>query len=76
MPGVLGPDSPGVGLTLKISDGDLKGRARPAVILGILSQLGVLTPEEAESLADLGPNIPIYNWRKILVGEAYPLFSL
>ena len=63
-----------MGIALKISDGDPKGRARPAVIVGILAQLGVLTPSEAESLADLGPNIPIYNWRKILVGEAYPLF--
>ena len=75
-PGVLGPDTPGVGITLKIADGDLKDRARPAVTLAILQQLGVLTPAEAESLAEWGPNFPIYNWRKILVGEAKTVFEL
>ena len=69
LPGVLAPDSPGVGIALKISDGDPKSRARPAVVLGLLIQLGALTPEEAESLKEYGPVFPIYNWRKILVGE-------
>jgi len=75
-PGVLGPDSPGVGIALKIADGDSKGRARPAVILAILQQLGALTPAETESLAELGPKFPIYNWRKILVGQAQTVFEL
>lgn len=76
MPGALGADSPGIGIALKISDGDLRGRARPAVILEILSSLGALTPDEMESLADLGPSYPIYNWRKLLVGETRPAFKL
>ena len=75
-PGVLGPDSPGVGFTIKISDGDPKSRARPAVTLAILRQLGALTPAEAETLSNLGPTFPIYNWRKILVGQAYPVFEI
>lgn len=75
-PGVLGTDSPGIGIAIKISDGDLKSRARPAVSLGILAQLGALTSAEAESLADLGPKCSIYNWRKILVGKTRPLFKL
>jgi L-asparaginase II len=76
LPGVMGPDSPGIGIALKISDGDAKGRARPAVVLEILSSLGILTPEELESLSDLGPTFPIYNWRKLLVGETRPAFKL
>jgi L-asparaginase II len=76
LPGVLGPDSPGLGIAIKISDGDLRGRARPAVALEILTHLGVLTLDEAETLADLGPIFPIYNWRKILIGEARPAFKL
>ena len=75
-PGVLGSDSPGIGIAIKISDGDLRGRARPAVALEILIKMGALTTLEAESLADLGPNFSIYNWRKILVGEARPIFEL
>jgi L-asparaginase II len=75
-PGVLGSEAPGVGIALKISDGDLKGRARPAVTLAILQQLGALTPAEAETLAELGPDFPIYNWRKILVGEARTVFEM
>jgi len=75
-PGVLAPDSPGLGIAIKISDGDPKDRARPAVTLAILLQLGALTRAEAESLAYLGPTFPIYNWRKILVGEARTIFEM
>ncbi len=76
IPGALGPESPGIGIAIKISDGDPHGRARPAVALQILTQLGALTPSEAQSLSDLGPNFQIHNWRKILVGQASPIFHL
>jgi L-asparaginase II len=76
LPGVLGADAPGIGVAIKISDGDPRGRARPAVALEILHSLGVLTTEEAQSLADLGPRFEIRNWRKILVGEAYPTLKI
>jgi L-asparaginase II len=75
-PGVLAPDSPGIGIAIKISDGDLRGRSRPAVALQILIHLGALTTTEAQVLSDLGPSFPIYNWRKILVGSASPSFQL
>jgi L-asparaginase II len=75
-PGVLGPGSPGVGIAIKISDGDPKGRARPAVALQILIQLGALTPSEAQTLSDLGPNFLINNWQNILVGQATTTFHL
>ncbi len=73
-PGVLAPGAPGVGIAIKISDGDLNGRARNLVTLEILRRLGALDPSELEALADLGPRYPLYNWRKLLVGEARPVF--
>jgi len=76
MPGVIYPGSPGMGIATKISDGDLKGRARPAVILEILRQLGAITPDELEALSDFGPSFPVINWRGIVVGEAIPVFKL
>lgn len=76
MPGVLMPDSPGVGIALKISDGDSGGRARPAVALEVLRQLGVLSEKELEALADFGPRKVVQNWRKLTVGESYPTFVL
>jgi L-asparaginase II len=76
LPGAFGPDSPALGIAIKISDGDIKNRVRPAVSLELLRQLGVLTASELEELSDFGPIQPIRNWRKILVGEAKPCFSL
>ena len=76
-PGVLGPDSPGIGIAFKIADGDTRGagRARPAVALEILRQLGVLR-EIPDSLQRFGPEVPVYNWRKLTVGQGYPTFTL
>jgi len=76
LPGVISPDSPGLGIALKISDGDLRSRVRSAVSLELLRQLGALTTSELEALSDFGPSLPVKNWRKILVGEAQPCFSL
>jgi len=73
LPHVLGR---GVGVALKIADGDPKGRARAAVVLEVLRQLGVLTGEELHALADFGPRKSVYNWRKLVVGEGFPAFSL
>jgi L-asparaginase II len=76
LPGVLSPDSPGVGIAIKISDGDSRGRVRPAVALDILRQLGALKDPEIEALSEFGPRFPVVNWRKITVGEAYPSFTM
>jgi L-asparaginase II len=76
MPGVLGENAPGIGIALKISDGDAAGRARPAVILEVLRQLGVMTDHELDQLAEFGPTSPVLNWRKLLAGKAYPTFAL
>ena len=86
MGGVLEADSPGVGIAFKISDGDIPirkangetyNRVRPAVALEILQQMGYLSKKELESLAaDFGPIKPVTNWRKLVVGETHPCFTL
>jgi L-asparaginase II len=76
MPGAIRPGSPGIGIALKISDGDLKGRARPAVSLEILRQLGAISVDELAELTKFGPNFDLYNWRKIHVGAARPVFII
>jgi L-asparaginase II len=75
-PGVLGSHSSGIGIAIKISDGDLSSRARSAVALQILIQLGALTSQEAQLLEEFGPNFLIHNWRNILVGQAATTFQL
>jgi L-asparaginase II len=76
MPGVLGPDSPALGIAIKISDGDPKSRARPSVVIEVLKQLGALTTDDLEKLSDFGPRLPVLNWRKIVAGESHPTFTL
>jgi L-asparaginase II len=76
LPGAIGPESPALGIAIKISDGDIKNRARAAVSLELLRKLGALTTSELEALSDFGPIQPVKNWRKLLVGEGRPCFSL
>lgn len=76
LPGALGPGSGALGIAIKISDGDGYGRARGAVSLEILRQLGVFSAEELQKLDAFGPSRPIRNWRKLLVGEMRPTFDL
>jgi L-asparaginase II len=76
LPGALGPGSPALGIALKISDGDPRGRATHAVSLEILRRLGALSADELESMADFGPVLPVTNWRKLVVGQAHPAFEL
>ncbi len=84
-PGTLGKDVPGVGITFKVSDGDLLfrtvnieplNRVRPAVTLEILRQLGALSDMQLKDLAEFGPTLPIKNHRGIVVGESRPVFGL
>lgn len=85
LPGALNPNSPGIGIAFKVSDGDLgqRGldlrsytRVRPAVTLEILKQLGVLNEAQLEELAEFGPVKPVKNHRGIVVGESRPIFTL
>lgn len=76
MPGVLEENSPGIGIALKVSDGDLNSRARPAIILEVLRQLGAIHDSELAQLAEFGPDLEVRNWRNIHVGEGYPSLIL
>ncbi len=86
MPGAISPGSPGLGVAIKVSDGDLKshtgsvsnprGQIRPAVSLEILRQLGLWDPDLAGSMAYFGPGFPVLNWRKLLAGSGRPCFQL
>lgn len=72
---LLGKDRPGIGIVLKVSDGDLDWRASGIIALEILRQLGILSAEEIATLGKFAPH-PITNWRKLTVGEIRPSFKL
>jgi L-asparaginase II len=76
LPGVLSVDSPGLGIAIKVSDGDKLNRVRPAMALEILKQTNILSEKELNSLADFGPLLKVRNWRKIVVGESRTVFAL
>ncbi len=76
LPGTLSSGSPAVGIAIKISDGDSKGRARAAVTLETLRQLGALHEDELAQLKNYGPYSPVHNWRDLVVGAAHPSFEL
>lgn len=76
LPGALGAGSPALGITYKIADGDLDGRARPIVGIEVLRQLGLLSQADiAGPLAQLAAR-PVTNWRGFEVGEMRPAFQL
>jgi L-asparaginase II len=85
LPGALGPESPGIGIAIKIMDGDLGqrrldltgySRVRPAVTLEVLKQLGALNEAQLQELAEFGPVKAVKNHRGIVVGESRPAFVL
>ncbi|MBI3159554.1 MAG: asparaginase [Chloroflexi bacterium] len=76
MPGALAPDSPALGIAIKISDGDRRGWARPAVTLAVLAELGALSEAGLLALAKYGPRREVTNWRGLVVGEARSCFTL
>jgi L-asparaginase II len=64
----------GLGVALKIEDGD-DHRARPPAVIEGLRQLGVLTQQELTVLADYASTV-IHNRRGERVGEARSAFTL
>jgi L-asparaginase II len=74
MPGVIAEGSHGIGVAIKIADGDPHGRARSSVSLTILSALGILNDQDLARLGAYG-NVPVKNWRGLVVGEVRPAFS-
>lgn len=75
MPGVMDEDSPGLGIAIKISDGDPKGRGRWLVGLTILEALGILDKNDLQRLGSYGDRA-VKNWRGLTVGEIRLAFSL
>ena len=76
LPGALGPGSPGIGIAIKISDGDPSDRARNGVGLAILKELGALDETQLAEMASFGPQIQLENYRKLKVGVSRPTFAL
>ena len=76
LPISTGASPKGVGIALKISDGDPKGDVRAAVMVEILRQLGYLNDEDLTELAAFSPVQTIHNWRKLEVGESRTIFKL
>jgi L-asparaginase II len=83
--GVLGAESPGIGIAFKVSDGDasirqgdgsFRNRVRPAAALEILRQMSYISQAELDALAEFGPVRPVTNARKLAVGEMRPAFAL
>lgn len=74
MPGVINEGSPGLGIAIKVSDGDAHGRARAYVSLLLLKALGVLDEEAMEQMKFQEKRV-VKNWRGIVVGELRPAFS-
>jgi len=64
----------GLGLALKIEDGD-DHRARPTVVIESLRQLGILADESLEAVARYA-FFPVCNRRGDVVGEVTPEFKL
>ncbi len=75
MPGVVDEGSPGIGIAIKIADGDRRYRARSCVLIQILLQLGVLKEEDLVQLSSFGMT-PIHNARKMVVGHVRPCFDI
>jgi L-asparaginase II len=85
LPGTRGADAPGLGIAIKVLDGDAsrmgmnleaRNRVRPAVTIEILRQLGVLSSEQEQVLAGFGPEMSITNHRGIVTGISRPVFKL
>ncbi len=76
LPNAAQPNSKGVGIALKISDGDAKESVRAAVMLEILFQLGYLNDDDLAQLPEFAPRQTIRNWRKLDVGESRTIFQL
>jgi L-asparaginase len=68
LPGVAGEK--GVGIALKVTDGDSAYRVRPAVTVQLLQKLGALDASQCARLAKFGPELTLRNWRGIPTGPA------
>ncbi len=68
--------SSGIGIALKISDGDRGKRAKAPVVMELLRQLGFLDEQDLEELSSYAPGQPLINYRNIVIGRGQPCFEL
>ena len=64
----------GLGLAIKIEDGDIR-RARDPVVVEALRQLGLLDDEQLAALAPYARSV-VFNHRRLEVGEVRPNFRI
>ena len=76
MPGALGPDSPALGIAIKISDGGFRSRVRNSITLAVLRQLSFFVDQENEPIQGYQIMNDVTNFRKLVVGRSYPSFKL
>lgn len=62
---------PGLGIAIKISDGDLEHRAAPVAALEVLRVMGILESVDTSSLAAFNHR-DLKNWRGIVIGSIRP----
>jgi L-asparaginase II len=82
-PDAAWPGSPALGIAAKVSDGDLGqrtdtppgNRAGCRMVLEILSQLGALSPQQAQAMSAFGP-AAVTNKRMLKVGAMRTCFRL
>jgi L-asparaginase II len=72
-PGLVANTQLGIGVAIKIADGDPTGRARHGVAMMILKELGVLKKETFEVMKDFGPDFEIKNQRQTITGYGRPV---
>jgi L-asparaginase II len=75
LPGKAAGTQAGLGLTIKISDGDAVSRATPVIAMAVLKTLGVLDETQMEKLKSYDRR-PITNWRGKEIGEIRPSLEL
>lgn len=75
MPGVSAISANGMGVAVKILDGDQRNSVAALVAVEVLRQLGALLPGEEAALKKFDAR-PLYNWRRMEIGRIQPVFKL
>ncbi len=68
MPGACGKGSPGIGVAIKISDGDPNRRATYTLIVALLKALGFEAEMASDSFRNFNTSV-LRNWRGLEIGE-------
>jgi len=74
LPGALYPNSPALGVAMKVADGD-SPRARGPASVALLRELGLLDGAVPDELASFASR-PVLNIRELQVGEVRPALKL